>query len=106
MTRQLTEQGNECIEGTIQIAFCPGQKQTAIHIPFCPPLSEKPKVQCEPAEDVPIRFKVALARPYGMRIEAKRTGEIDAECSVQVRFSAVAAVNRPDATPLVVGSKQ
>lgn len=97
MTRSVTDEGQECIEGAVQVHFAPGQKQAMIHLPFCPPLFEQPAVECEVLSDVEVRFKIGAVHPYGARIEARRTGTIESAETIEVGFSAIAAAAQEDA---------
>ena len=97
MTRSVTDEGQECIEGAVQVHFDPGQKQAMIHLPFCPPLLEQPAVECEVLSDAEVRFKIGAVHPYGARIEARRTGPIENAETVEVGFSAIAAAAQEDA---------
>ena len=89
MTRRISPDGRECLEGAVKIQFSPGLKQTAIHVPFVPPLHQQPQVTCEVLGNSSVRLRVTSAQPYGTRIEARRSSE--AAQWVEVRFSAVAA---------------
>ena len=96
MTRRISPDGRECLEGAVKIQFSPGMKQTAIHVPFVPPLHQQPQVTCEVLGNSPVRLRVTSVQPYGTRIEARRTSE--AAQWVEVRFSAVAtATTQSDA---------
>jgi len=91
MTRSVTSEGWERIEGAVKVDFAPGQKQAVIHLPFYPPLMGQPEIECESLAESAVRFKVAAAHPYGARIEAKRAGEADTAETVEVGFTAVAS---------------
>ena len=82
------EHGGEMIEGTIGVHFEVGQKRAHLHVPFSPPLPGLPEVECEPAGDDPIRVRVAVRQPYGIRIEARRS-EASASLKTEVSFAAV-----------------
>lgn len=82
------EHGGEMIEGTIQVFFEQGQKRAHLHVPFSPPLAGLPEVECEPTGDDPIRLKVAVRQPYGVRIEARRA-EANEPLRTEISFAAV-----------------
>jgi hypothetical protein len=82
------EHGGEMIEGTIKVFFEVGQKRAHLHVPFSPPLAGLPEVECEPVGDDPIRLKVAVRQPYGVRIEARRAEAAEA-LRTEVSFAAV-----------------
>ena len=82
------EHGGEMIEGTIKVFFEQGQKRAHLHVPFSPPLAGLPEVECEPTGDDPIRLKVAVRQPYGVRIEARRA-EASEALRTEISFAAV-----------------
>ncbi len=82
------EHGGEMIEGTIKVFFEQGQKRAHLHVPFSPPLAGLPEVECEPTGDDPIRLKVAVRQPYGVRIEARRA-EANEALRTEISFAAV-----------------
>jgi len=71
--RVTDEFGGETIEGTVTIRFDHGQKRANVHVPFSPPLSGRPDVECNTVDDNSIRVKVPERRAWGLRIEGRRT---------------------------------
>jgi hypothetical protein len=67
------ELGGEMIEGTVTIRFNRGQKRANVHVPFSPPLSGTPEVECDAIDDESVRVKVPERRAWGLRIEGRRT---------------------------------
>jgi hypothetical protein len=88
MERFRDEHGGEMIEGTIKVFFEIGQKRAHLHVPFSPPLPGLPEVECEPTGEEPIRLKIAVRQPYGIRIEARRTESAD-PLNTEISFAAV-----------------
>jgi hypothetical protein len=88
ISRTVTPDGRECLEGVVHIPFTAGQKQAVVHLPFCPPFSTLPEVSCDSDDHADVRFKVT-AYTYGARVEAKRTAA-DGEETVPVAVSAAA----------------
>lgn len=86
--RVTDELGGEMIEGTVTIRFDPGQKRANVHVPFSPPLSGRPVVECETVDDNSIRVKVPERRAWGLRIEGRRTDTGTCQVS-EIAFSAV-----------------
>lgn len=82
------EHGGEMIEGKIMARFEIGQKRAHLHVPFSPPLPGIPEVECEPVGEEPVRMKVAVRQPYGIRIEVRRTEASD-PLTAEISFAAV-----------------
>ena len=88
LERVKDEHGGEMIEGKIMARFEIGQKRAHLHVPFSPPLQGIPEVECEPVGDEPVRLKVAVRQPYGIRIEVRRTEASD-PLTAEISFAAV-----------------
>ncbi|MCH2200376.1 MAG: hypothetical protein MK102_00285 [Fuerstiella sp.] len=86
--RVTDELGGELIEGTVNIQFDRGQKRANVHVPFSPPLSGIPEVECDTVIDESIRVKVPERKAWGLRIEGRRT-DTSAPQQSDVSFSAV-----------------
>jgi len=88
MTRRLLDDGSEAVEGSVRIYFGPGERTAAAHVAFNPPLSDRPRVECQALSDFDGRARIGVAQSYGLRIEARRSEPArDAVC-VDVGFSA------------------
>lgn len=88
MTRRLLPDGRELVEGSVRIGFIRGEKLAVAHVSFVPPLAGRPGVECHVTSDFDGRARVATARSYGLRIEARRSDDAVASASVDVAFSA------------------
>ena len=91
--RVTDELGGEMIEGTVTVRFDQGQKRANVHVPFSPPLSGTPEVECDTVDDESIRVKVAERRSWGLRIEGRRTDTSDCQ-EAEITFSAVHVPSR------------
>lgn len=91
--RVTDELGGEMVEGTVTVRFDRGQKRANVHVPFSPPLSGTPDVECDTVDDESIRLKVAERRSWGLRIEGRRT-DTDAPQEADISFSAVYVPSR------------
>ncbi len=88
MTRRLLDDGTEAVEGSVRIYFGPGERTAAAHVAFTPPLTDRPRVECQALSDFEGRVRIGVAQSYGLRIEARLSGPArDAVC-VDVGFSA------------------
>lgn len=87
MTRQTLPDGIEHLEGSVRACFLAGQRAVSIHVPFSPPFTAAPRVECEVIGDESARWKVSVVYPYGMRIELKRNESRDPN-EIELAYSA------------------
>ena len=71
----------------VDFEIAAGQTVQTLHVPVWPPLSGEPDVRCE-LEGLDGRVRVALAKPYGLRLEIRLVEPIDEPLSGAVRFVA------------------
>lgn len=88
MGRTVEADGTERLQGSTVADFASGQKQTIVHLAFCPPFAATPEFSCDSGTDSACRLKVAAVYPYGARIELKRTEAGDEPAKVQIRYAA------------------
>lgn len=81
----------ETVEGTVTVRFAAGEKTAVVHIAFCPPLPGIPELECEPTDGTQLRWKLAVAQPYGVRIDIRRSGDIDQPQAVPLAWFASAS---------------
>ncbi len=94
MTRKALSTGDDRLEGAIKVHLDARQRQANIHIPFSPPFSIPPQIDCDVLNDCPVRLKVRAVHPFGARIELRRSAATQTEETVEVGFRAIAAVGR------------
>jgi hypothetical protein len=95
MTRRRLPDGGEVIEGAVSIDFEPGERIGVVHLSFLPPLGGDPNADCHLLCDFDARVRVAAAKSYGLRIEARRsTDGQPATISVAYCAQAPSAANR------------
>lgn len=92
--RSEDEFGGVMVEGIARAIFRPGQKRLNLQIPLSPPLPGVPEAECEPTGHEPLRARVALRQPYGLRIEVRRS-ESSQPLEAEISFSAVYTPSRP-----------
>ncbi len=73
LQRRSLDSGVDLLEGQLTATFDAGAKQTVLHIPFTPPFSAPPHIDCEIADGSDVRIKVGAVFTYGARLELKRT---------------------------------
>jgi hypothetical protein len=90
-SRSIDADGCDRLEGHLRIDFAAGQKQAVTHVPFSPPFARTPEVECEVLDDADVRLKPAAIYTYGVRLEARRSGDTSRPQSVPVGYEVRAA---------------
>jgi hypothetical protein len=88
--------GGDFVEALLRVAFQPGEREVALHIPLWPALATTPTVECEPLDDSAVEPRVTVAQTYGVRIEVRRSGSIDAAAVVPLGVQ-IAAIAKAEA---------
>uniref|UniRef100_A0A7C2K1Z1 Uncharacterized protein n=1 Tax=Schlesneria paludicola TaxID=360056 RepID=A0A7C2K1Z1_9PLAN len=71
MSRRIVDDG-EVIEGQIRVTLPAGEREGTVHVSFCPPLPASPDVELEDVDGLGWTLKVAVAFPFGVRIQVRR----------------------------------
>ena len=87
----------DVIEGVVTVQFTAGQKLASVHLPFCPPFSEVPGVECEPRHGADVRLRQASLQPFGARIDVQRSQPLDSAASVEIAYTATARLPKDKA---------
>lgn len=92
LTRTRSPEGQEVFSGELRAEFSAGERQSRLHIAFCPPLEKPPQVFAE-ATDVDERLgevavKVAQVLSLGARIDVELKSPAPADGAVRVEFYA------------------
>ena len=77
----------DIIEGGFRIEFHGSQRDRTIHVSFCPPFSQTPKISTTDLDDANLEIQVAATFPFGARFVIRRAGVMrsnDAPNSVQI----------------------
>ena len=93
LSRRMTDDG-ELIEGWIRIQFAEGQRETLVHVSFCPPLPGNPELETEDLDGAELEIRVAAVFPFGARISVRRNGQLDERHLDRVGFIAHSLSNR------------
>jgi hypothetical protein len=96
-TRRQTPEGREIVEGTVRISFEPGETLAVAHVPFLPALTGAPQTECHIVSSFSGRVRVAAAQPYGLRLEARRTGDASKSEWVEIAFSSHSSASPAEA---------
>lgn len=73
LTRSQTAEG-EIIEGGFRIDFQVDQRDATIHVSFCPPFSQTPKISTSDLDEANLEIHVAASFPFGARLTIRRSG--------------------------------
>jgi hypothetical protein len=84
MIRRRTESGGDSLEALLRVEFAANQREASIHVPIQPAFAGMPEVECEPLDEAEVHLKVAAVHPYGVRIEAKRGGDLEEPATIAV----------------------
>jgi len=83
MTRTKTAEGSDRLEGTFWAEFSTEATTATMHIPFCPPFDNVPKVQVFPVDETSVHVRIAQPKTFGVRIDIKRNSlAVDRLCFV------------------------
>jgi len=94
LSRRQTTDGEQ-IEGWVRVQFAPGQRETAIHVAFCPPLSGSPEIETEDLNGVGLEIRVAAVFPFGARLSVRRSDSLEERHTGRIGFVAqVRSANR------------
>lgn len=85
LSRRAIEEG-ELIEGWVRISFAAGQRETAVHLSFCPPLAAPADLEAEDLDGTGLEVRVAAVFPFGARLSVRRTGVLDERHTDRVGF--------------------
>jgi hypothetical protein len=66
------------------------EKVGVAHLSFSPPLSCDPRAECHLLTEFDGRVRITAARSYGLRIEARQSGEPALSTTIRVAFTAEA----------------
>ncbi len=94
LSRRLTADGEQ-IEGWVRVEFAPGQRETVVHVAFCPPLAGSPEIETEDLDGMGLEIRIAAVFPFGTRLSIRRSGPLDEGHTDRIGFIAqTAASNR------------
>jgi hypothetical protein len=72
----------------VRIDLDPAEKVGVAHLAFSPPLACDPRAECHLLSDFDGRVRVTAAKSYGLRIEARLSGQLSLATTINVAFSA------------------
>ncbi len=78
------------LQGWLQTALAAGERNVTLHVAFCPPFDESPRVALRQLSGPSSRVKPVQVLPFGMRLELKRTAIAKEQAAVIMEFTAEA----------------
>ncbi|MDZ4781092.1 MAG: hypothetical protein SGJ19_12635 [Planctomycetia bacterium] len=64
--------GLKQVAGVARLTFRPGERQTELHLAFCPSFAGAPRLDCQQTSGPEARVKITQKMPYGARAEVQR----------------------------------
>ncbi len=64
--------GLKQVAGVARLTFRPGERQTELHLAFCPSFVGAPRLDCHQTSGPEARVKITQTMPYGARAEVQR----------------------------------
>jgi hypothetical protein len=89
LIRSRTADG-ERVEGLLRATLHPQERNITLHVAFCPPLDETPRLTVRQISGPASRIKPAQVLPYGLRLDLKRISAATEAAEVVIAFSAIA----------------
>jgi|GEM_PF-6809257 len=63
---------NDSVRGTICVLMKSETKQCTVHVPFCPPFEDVPKILLKQVSSHDVKLNLVFVRPYGMKIDIRK----------------------------------
>ena len=95
LTRARSDSHGESLYGLVRAEFAPGELAQQVHVAFCPPFAERPKLQAFVVDGPAANVHVAQLESFGTRIELRLPSHARHEEHVVVEFEAVCDVSQP-----------
>lgn len=89
LARRQTDDGEQ-IEGWVRVRFAAGQRETTVHVAFCPPMSVCPEIETEELDGAGLEIRVAAVFPFGVRLTVRRSGTLEDRNCDRIGFIAQA----------------
>jgi len=91
LTRERTDDGGEALHALVRADCEAGDRVAVVHLAFCPPLAAAPELAAHVLDDSGAEARIALAQPYGARIELRLPQPATAGQTVLVEVVGTAA---------------
>lgn len=87
LTRSRMPDGSETLAGWLRVGLAAGQRNTNVHVAFCPPFDRTPQVSIEQLDGPETRIKIVQVLPYGVRCDLKLAGASEAPSTILLQLS-------------------
>jgi len=91
LTRSHAPDGSEVLAGWLRVAMAAGQRSANLHVAFCPPFLQTPRLAVEQLSGPPARIKTVRLFPYGTRFDLKLDQPSQSPSSLLLQFLARSA---------------
>jgi 8-oxo-dGTP diphosphatase len=88
LTRTRAADGTETISGVLRVPLEAGQRTANVHVAFCPPLGQAPRIEVQQRGGPEVRIKTGQLLPYGARLDLKLAEPLETSDAVVLEFSA------------------
>lgn len=88
LTRSTTRDGVDMLRGSLHATFPPGLRTLSIHVAFCPPFAERPRMEFRQTSGPTVRIKLAQLLAFGARFDVKLAALAQADETVVLEISA------------------
>lgn len=88
LTRGRAADGSEVLAGWLRVEMAAGQRTASLHVAFCPPFAQSPRLAVEQLGGPAARIKTMQLLPYGVRFDLKLDQPSPAPASVLLQFAA------------------
>lgn len=88
VTRCRTAEGREAIAGQLLAEFAPGERQSTVHVAFCPPFERLPEIEVNLADDLDATVKPTQILHNGAQFEVRLAEPAEDCCSLLIEFTA------------------
>lgn len=93
LTRAQTASGVDRLSGWLQTSLAAGERTAVLHVAFCPPFAEAPRIVARQSAGPPARIRLVTILPHGVRLEIKLNFSSREPQRMLLEFSAETFVN-------------
>ena len=83
--------GDEVVYGQVRAKFAPGERNTSVHLAFCPPFGHVPHISVQQIDGPASAVKPSQVLPYGLKLDLKLNKTTQHPESIVIEFHARAA---------------
>jgi len=91
LTRIRTAEGHEAIRGMLLAEFRPSERQTTLHVGFCPPFERLPEIEANVVDDSETDVRITQVFHHGAQFELRLPEPASESTTVEIEFFAIEA---------------